>query len=217
MDAYSGIKVRSEYTFAYLIGESLGGRTNIYLAMNETYKDVYKFRMRFSKSDKRIEHLLYLEGDYRKEVENMNNSPEMFKSAKYLFKIVVSETDFKQLNIIVRGCINQFYSQFKRDKKLVTKKKPLNVTKAVTGSVKLKSKDRDLSFSEALVLLNKGKKISRTTWHDIVYISKVNSSKLRYNEPQIKAYQLDGGVTSWILNQKDILANDWFELKVVEE
>ena len=216
MDAYSGIKVRSEYTFAYLIGESLGGITNIYLAMNETYKDSYKFRMRFSKSDERIKHLLYLEDDYRREVENMSNSPEVFKSAKYLFKIVVSEIDFKQLNIIVRGCINQFYSQFKRDKKLVTKK-PLNVTKAVTGGVKLKSKDRDLSFSEALVLLNKGKKISRTTWHEIVYISKVNSSKLRYNESQIKAYQLDGGVTSWIPNQKDILANDWFELKVVEE
>lgn len=62
-----------------------------------------------------------------------------------------------------------------------------------------------MNFTDALVELKKGKRLSRKGWIGIKYVELVNGEN-----PCIMATYADRSCIPWMIGQYDIFCNDWY-------
>ena len=70
---------------------------------------------------------------------------------------------------------------------------------------------KDLDFGDALTLLKRGEKITRTGWNGKgQYLSlQVPDEHSKMTHPYVYITTVDGTLVPWIASQSDILAQDW--------
>ncbi len=71
-----------------------------------------------------------------------------------------------------------------------------------------KEEEKKLSFFEALKAVKEGKKITKLEWND----KQVYGFLYNNNNNILCLHQKNGEINSWILNDGDLLGNDWIIL-----
>jgi len=75
--------------------------------------------------------------------------------------------------------------------------------------------EKTLTFSEALMLLREGKKITRRGWNgkgQYIALQEPNENS-KMTLPYVYISTVDGKLVPWLASQTDILAEDWDVVK----
>lgn len=73
-----------------------------------------------------------------------------------------------------------------------------------------------MDFGEALSLLKRGERVARSGWNgaDMYVELQVPDENSKMRRPYLFMSPIDGDLVPWVASQSDILAEDWYKLKV---